>query len=53
MKYSVKHLKFNSTFWTCDLEYWTGCECSKQTKKVEIHQVKRPSLKEIKDSVIW
>lgn len=53
MNYRARQLKFNGTFWTCILEYWTGCECSKQKKEVEIHQVKRPSLKEIKDCAGW
>lgn len=53
MKYRAKHLKFNGTFWTCVLERWEGCECTSESKKVEIHQVKRPSLKEIKEAVIW
>lgn len=52
MKYRAKHLKFNGTFWTCTLEWWEECECNKQSKKVEIHQVKRPSLIEIKECAI-
>jgi len=54
MTYRAKKLRFNGTFWTCQLEYWEGhCECAKQIKEVEIHQEKRPSLKEIKECVIW
>lgn len=49
MKYRVKHLRFNGTLWTCTLEWWEECECNKQSKKVEIHQVNRPSLLIIKD----
>lgn len=53
MKYQAKHLRWNGEFWTCTLERWEGCECNKQSKKVEIHQVKRPSLSEIKNCAVW
>lgn len=53
MNYSVKHLRFNGTFWTCELSRWEGCVCTSKTIKVEIHQVKRPSLLEIKNCAIW
>lgn len=53
MKYRAKHLKFNGKFWTCILERWEGCECSKETINVEINQTKKPSLLEIKKAAIW
>lgn len=53
MKYSAKHLRYNGTFWTCILSRWQGCECSKESKEVEIHQEKRPTLKEIKEGAVW
>lgn len=53
MNYRVKKLKYNGSFWVCILERWTGCECSKETTNVEINQIKKPSLLEIKNSAIW
>lgn len=48
MIYSARKLRWNGLFWTCILEWHDGCVCSKMSKEVEIHQVKRPSLEIIK-----
>ncbi len=54
MNYAVKKLKFNGTFWTCQLLYWEGyCQCAAKTKEVSIHQEKRPTLAIIKECAIW
>lgn len=50
MKYSARQLRWNGEYWTCYLQWWTNCECNKQEKMVEIHQVKRPSMDDIKNA---
>lgn len=48
MKYKVVNLTKKGEVWTCQLEYWKGCYCSKESVDVVIEQEARPNLNEVK-----